>query len=316
MSGYELSRIWFNFCFENPEIVKPIHSAIFFFAIEHQNRLGGKDKFGFPSQMTMEAIGVKKYQTYGKALNELSEWGFIQFIEKSKNQYSANIIRISATTKNGKAQGEARGKALDKAIIKHGSKQGKSTGQSIGQSIGQGKDTVNKPINHITNKPINHITNNTYNDVPDEKVSGQKNEVEIISLNSKKKKITPSSGRPPNDHKELIQTWNDWFENKYQTKPIFKGGQDGKAVKDMIKHFGKIEADPIESLKAILTRWHKLDDFTQKQNSLSQIYNNLNSIITQLKKPHGREEKFMQSLIDNGFGENFELPDSQAPRFD
>lgn len=139
MNGYDLSRNWFNWCFENPEKIKPIHSAIFFFAVEHCNRLGGKEKFGFPSQMTMEAIGVRKYQTYGKALSDLVDWGFITMIEKSKNQYSANIISITATDQNG----IARGKALDKATIKHGSKQGQSTGQ--------GKDSIDKPL---TKEPL------------------------------------------------------------------------------------------------------------------------------------------------------------------
>ena len=140
MNGYDLSRNWFNWCFDNPEKAKPIHSAIFFFAVEHCNRLGGKEKFGFPSQMTMEAIGVRKYQTYGKALADLVDWGFITMIEKSKNQYSANIISINAADQNG----IARGKALDKATIKHGAKQGHSTGQ--------GKDTIDKPL---TKEPIN-----------------------------------------------------------------------------------------------------------------------------------------------------------------
>ena len=58
MNSYELSRAWFNFCFENPDKVNPNHSAIYFFAIEHCNRLGWKDKFGFPSQMAMEAVAV------------------------------------------------------------------------------------------------------------------------------------------------------------------------------------------------------------------------------------------------------------------
>ena len=134
MNSYELSRSWFDWCFENPSKVKPIHSAIYFFAIEHCNRLGWKKEFGFPSQMTMDAIGVRKHQTYGKGLNDLVEWGFIKMIEKSKNQYSANIISIDATPENGKA--------LDKALVKHGAKQGKSTGQST--------DSINKQLNKQT----------------------------------------------------------------------------------------------------------------------------------------------------------------------
>ena len=145
MNSFELSRTFFNFTFENPEKIKPIHSAIYFFAIEHCNRLGDREKFGFPSQMTMEAIGVKNYQTYGKALKDLEDWGFIKFIERSKNQYSANIITIVATTKNDKA----RGKALDKATLKHDAKHDVKQTQST--------VSINKPLNQETkepNKPI------------------------------------------------------------------------------------------------------------------------------------------------------------------
>ncbi len=144
MNSFELSRTFFNFTFENPEKIKPIHSAIYFFAIEHCNRLGDREKFGFPSQMTMEAIGVKNYQTYGKALKDLEDWGFIKFIERSKNQYSANIITIVATTKNDKA----RGKALDKATLKHDAKHDVKQTQST--------VSINKPLNQETKEPKNH----------------------------------------------------------------------------------------------------------------------------------------------------------------
>jgi len=120
LKGYELSRNWFNFCFDNPEKIKPIHTAIYFFAVEHCNRLGWKSKFGFPSQMAMEALGIKNWRTYIKAFNDLIEFGFIKLIEKSSNQYSSNIIAIVKNTK-------AQSKALDKALQKHSTKQGQST---------------------------------------------------------------------------------------------------------------------------------------------------------------------------------------------
>ena len=141
-TGYELSRQWFDFSFENPDKIKPIHTAIYFFACEHCNRLGGKDKFGLPSIMTMEAIGVKSHNTYMKAFNDLIEWGFITLHQKSTNQYSANIIALSKYDK-------ALYKALDKASIKHNTKQSESTVQST--------DDIVKPINNkqINNKQIN-----------------------------------------------------------------------------------------------------------------------------------------------------------------
>jgi len=142
MNSYELSRAFFNFSFENPERINPNHIALYFFCIEHCNRLGWKDKFGLPTTMAKEAIGIRSYNTYIKTLHELVDFGFIKMIETSKNQYSSNIIALS---KNDKALDNA----LDKAFIKHASKQSESTQQSI--------DSIDKPI---TNKQINQEQEN------------------------------------------------------------------------------------------------------------------------------------------------------------
>jgi hypothetical protein len=141
MDSFTLSRNWFNFSFENPELINPTHTAILFFAIEHCNRLGGKEKFGFPTQMTMDAIGIKKHHTYIKYFNDLVDWGFIKLIQKSTNQYSANIISLIYAMPE-------KGKALDKALAKHGAKQSHSMGQSNGQS----KVSIDKQLNNETIK--------------------------------------------------------------------------------------------------------------------------------------------------------------------
>ena len=123
MNGYELSRNWFDWSFENPEKINPNHSALYFFCIEHCNRLGWKEKFGFPTQMVMEAIGIKKHQTYIKYFEDLCEWNFFKLIQKSKNQYSANIISLVYAMPK-------KDKAIDKAFINHAAKQTQSNGQS------------------------------------------------------------------------------------------------------------------------------------------------------------------------------------------
>lgn len=132
MNTFELSRNFWNWAFENPEKINTNHAAIFFFAIEHCNRLGGKEKFGLPSIMTMEAIGIKKHQTYSKYFNELIDFGFIKLIQKSTNQYSANIISLVYASPK-------KDKALDKAFVKHRTKQTESTRQS--------KDNIDKQLN-------------------------------------------------------------------------------------------------------------------------------------------------------------------------
>ena len=119
MNSYDLSRKWFDWTFENPERINPNHTALYFFIIEHCNRLGWKEKFGLPTTMAKEAIGIRSYNTYINTLNDLVEFGFVNLIEKSKNQYSSNIIALSNFDK-------AHDKALDKALIKHGTKQRES----------------------------------------------------------------------------------------------------------------------------------------------------------------------------------------------
>lgn len=86
--------------------------------------------------MAKSAIGIHSYNTYTNTLTDLIEWGFIKMIQKSKNQYSSNIIALSNFNK-------APTEALDKAIIKHASKQSESTGESI--------DSINKQVNKETN---------------------------------------------------------------------------------------------------------------------------------------------------------------------
>lgn len=145
---YDYMRDWFDFCFENNELITPNHSALYFFILSHSNRMGWKPKFGLPTTMAKEAIGMRSYSTYIKALNDLVGFGFIKMIEKSKNQYSSNIIALS---KNNKALI----KALDKATIKHATKQSESTVQSIDSII---IPSTNIPINKNIYRQFAHLS--------------------------------------------------------------------------------------------------------------------------------------------------------------
>jgi len=149
-NGYDLSRLWFNFAFDNPEKISPNHAAIYFFAIEHRNRLGGKEKFGFPTMMACDAIGIKKASTYIKYLNDLVDWGFIIMIEKSTNQYSANIICLTNALPK-------KGQARDKATMNHRDKQGDK--QTVSKGIS--KVPIDKSLNHLTTNSLNHSITKT-----------------------------------------------------------------------------------------------------------------------------------------------------------
>lgn len=207
VNGYQLSRAWFDFCFENPELVSPTHTAIYCFAIEHCNRLGWKEKFGFPSQMTMDALGIKKHQTYMKHFADLVEWGFFKLIQKSTNQYSANIICLqSGLAKNGKA--------LDKAFKKHWAKQNESTGQS--------KVHIDKPLEPINNKPLEPILSTSVDGVPkndfEKSILGIIQSIKSEQLHTivKDYKLTPKRIRMiANRKKEFHKAWGsdrDFFK--------------------------------------------------------------------------------------------------------
>jgi hypothetical protein len=124
MDIFKLNRNFWDFAFANPDKIKPNHCSVYYFAIEHCNRLGWKTKFGFPTSMVMEATGIKSYSVYKKTFDELCEFGLFEIIQLSKNQYSSNIIALKENYK-------ANNKALDKALTKHTTKQYKSTSESI-----------------------------------------------------------------------------------------------------------------------------------------------------------------------------------------
>ncbi len=147
-NGYTLSRTWFTYCLENPETIKPNHTALYFWIIETFNRFEWKQKVGLPTDYAMEVLGIKSYNTYIDTLTKLVDLGFIIMVEKSKNQYSANIIALSNFNK-----------ARVKATLKHIPKQSESTVQSTSESI----CSITKPINLKTLKPINLKTKGSNN---------------------------------------------------------------------------------------------------------------------------------------------------------
>ena len=115
-STFKMMRNFFNWSYENPDVVNTNVTAIYVFILDHHSRLGFKEKFGLPTMMTMEAVGIKNYKTYKKALDILIDFDFIKMIEWSKNQYSSNII---ALVKNTKPTTKALGKASTKHDKKH-----------------------------------------------------------------------------------------------------------------------------------------------------------------------------------------------------
>lgn len=154
---YTLMRNFWDFAFENPEVIKPVHCALYAFTVEHCNRLGWKQKFGLPASMVLDAIGIKSYSVYKKTFDDLVDFGFIEVIQYSKNQHSSNVVALKENCK-------ANYKAYDKANTKHVAKQLTKHITTHLTKHGEYNNTnlpyTNLPINNVDEEEKNLIINN------------------------------------------------------------------------------------------------------------------------------------------------------------
>jgi len=134
-TGYEFSRNFFDWSFENPDLINSNDIALFCWFIEKNNRCGWSEKFSVTSTENMSACGFKTYPPYKKAFDNLVKLGFINLIRKSANQHQTNIIALSKIAK-------ATTKALDKALLKQPLKHIESNSESTFDIIKQ--QTVNQ----------------------------------------------------------------------------------------------------------------------------------------------------------------------------
>lgn len=95
MNGYSLSKSYFEWVFKNQSENNPTMTALYFFLVEINNRLGWREEFSITANECMKAIGVNSYNTYKKNFDKLIEVGFIRTVKKSSNQYQCNIIALS-----------------------------------------------------------------------------------------------------------------------------------------------------------------------------------------------------------------------------
>jgi hypothetical protein len=198
---FKLLRNFWDFAFDNPEKIKANHCALYCFIVEHCNRLGWKSKFGLPTTMAKDAIGIRSYNTYIQTLNDLVNFGFIKLLEKSTNQYSSNIIALSNFDK-------ATSKALDKAFIKHDTKQRESI-SSIDKQVTINNIQVYRAFAHLS------LSVDDFNKLLTEYSKQQIDNV-LDSIENFKKNT---------NYKSLYLTANKWLKKEVQ-KPVYESSDD------------------------------------------------------------------------------------------
>lgn len=133
MNGYQLTRQWFEWRFNNPGKLSSAHAELYFYIVDRWNYFGQKSEFGLPRLHTMEVLSIGSRNTYKKIFNDLIEHGFIKLVRESCNQYHhASIIALSKFEQ-----------ALDTPLD-----------TPTEQPSEQAPDPIVKPNNQQTNKPI------------------------------------------------------------------------------------------------------------------------------------------------------------------
>lgn len=145
INTYKLSKSFFDFVFETYQ-AKPYDIALFFYIVDLDNRLGWKEYLDLPTKLTMSGSRIGSYKRYKKSLENLADWGFIDWVYRASNDSdAANIVKLNCIVENK----EADSKAINKAVMMH-----------YRSNDDAGVLTINNKIyKPFTLKPFNYIEN-------------------------------------------------------------------------------------------------------------------------------------------------------------
>lgn len=286
MTGYEYSRNFFDWAFENPDINTPNHTATYMWIIDKWNRSGQVQKLVLPSSESMAAIGVKSYNTYIKVLQDLIEFGFIEMIQKSKNQFTANIIALSNFDK-------ALDKALDKAMIKHTTKQHESTIQSTDES----NYSIYKQSNKVTIEQSNIDSGVVPPPTP-------KAEVAVVSKKTKNKK---------NVEEEYTGKFKT-IEDLPKLNPNIDYHIDSELRLQVFRHLEKSPNKyPTDEVAKFVKYWSELNEdrnlpkwkITKQKTGTWQVASRLSNWINNNFSNNGKSKQHISPIIEPRQGQDF-----------
>ena len=85
---------------DNPDKVDPSLCAVYFALLNRANKTGWKDSFAIILIDLQEDCGICSRTTILKVLSKLEEYGFVETISKTNNQYKNRVIRLPLNGKH------------------------------------------------------------------------------------------------------------------------------------------------------------------------------------------------------------------------
>ena len=102
INGFRQISAFYSWVFENQDKVKPHHVSLYVFLWNQDNRANWVEYFKCPFDLAITGACIGNRNTYYKTLNELQQWGLIQY-QKGINEYKAPIIKLVQLYENDTA---------------------------------------------------------------------------------------------------------------------------------------------------------------------------------------------------------------------
>jgi hypothetical protein len=260
-NGYNLTESWFSFFEITEKKVLPIHTHLAIYIIRIWNNIGKKKEIGIPTDYTMDRLKIGSYKTYKKTLDDLVEFGFIEYTYKTKNHHHSNKITLVNFTK-----------VINKEGVKLNSKES-------AYITTEDTATIINTTNELNNS-------NKYKSIIDDKssigVEKMKLSFELDSCEyqserkEKEKKPAPKKEKEievifPFDSEDFKSQWNQWKEYKLKEFRFkYKSEQSEQAA---LKELSNLSSNNEQTAIAIIhqsmaKRWQGL--FKLKDNQIQK----------------------------------------------
>ena len=100
MSMFDYFNNFYQWIEDNPDKVDPYITAVYFALLNRANKSGWKDKFAIILIDLQETCGINSRTTMLKTLAKLEEFGFLQTVSTTQNQYKNRVIRLPLNEKH------------------------------------------------------------------------------------------------------------------------------------------------------------------------------------------------------------------------